>query len=332
MINARAMRRGVMIAGLSCLSVAISRGQEPQEPLATQFVVEIDYGQARLYGRDLDYAFIDPVGGLSGGGEVQNLDFDAHELPAFGIGWKLPGAKQRWLDVQFSRWEGRDTADTGTRPGQVGALWASPDFAIGRSLVDRASAVATNRAGSYSVRLAWQLGQAGGPEIRLAGGVRAVRFEEESLITYRAERSGQRLQEVVSHRQDVRGWGPDVTISWSDQFGRRVRLGASGEAAILIGRIDLDASDQAFIDGSFDRATIATRDDQRQDLMLLGAALTLDVMITRHFSLGAGYRYERWSGVSERVQFLDDVSQNSATISEGRATIAGPSLRLRCLW
>lgn len=322
-------RRVFLILCVSCSPVTAVAADEPSP---TQFLVEFDYGHARLSGRDLDYAFVDPVGGLSGGGAIQRLDLGAHELPAFRLGYKLPGASPRWIEVRFDRWEGRQTADTGTHPGAVGALWASPDFAIGRSLVDRASAVATDRASSYSVRLTWRLGRETGPDLQLTAGLRAIRFEEESLVTYRAVRAEQRLQEVVSHHQDVRGWGPSVAVSWSDRFSRRVRVGATAEVALMAGRIDLDATDQSFIDGSFDRATIATRENQRRDLLVLGATLAVDVQLTRQLSAGLSYRFERWSGVSDRIQFVDDVSQNTASISEGRASFAGPSIRLRAEW
>ncbi len=302
-------------------------------PAPQSFLVELDYGPVSLQGRELDYAFVDPVGGLSGGGAIQRLDLDSRRTPRFRIAWRIPGKSGAWLDARFFTWEGDGNSSTGSQPGRIGALLASPDFAIGRSLVDRADATSEQRANSYSALLRWQLRDGiDGPSVSVAGGLRGVRFEERRLVTYRAERSESQLREFVSTTQDVQGWGPAMETTLGGRFGSRVNLGASFEAAFLLGRIDFDAVDQSFIDNSFDRATIATRSGERRDVLILGGSLWVDVRVSRAVTVGVAYRHERWTGVSDQVRFVDDVSQNSAIVGEGRATLTGPSLYARLMW
>ncbi len=331
-MNGRSMVR-VALFLIAAATTQHAWAQAPGSLRQPRFLLELDYGPVSLQGRDLDYAFIDPAGGLSGGGAIQRLALDSRQTPRFRVGWRMPGTSNAWLDARFFTWEGDGAASTGTQLGRVGALLASPDFAIGRSLVDSADARSDQRATSYSVLLRWQLrDEAEGPTVSLSGGLRGVRFEERRLVTYRANRSESQLVEFVSNKSDIQGWGPCAEASLGGRFGSRVRIGANVEVALLLGRIDSEAVDQAFIDNSFDRATIATRDGERRDLLIVGGAVWLDVLLSRTITLGAAYRHERWSGISDQTRFVDDVSQNSAIVSEGRATFTGPALYLRVTW
>lgn len=326
----RFTRQGGLLLAVGLATATVAAAQSPPEP---QFQAELDYGRISLEGRALDYAFVDPVGGLSGGGAIKRLNLDDELTPRFRVGWRIPGNTGAWLDARFWTWDGGGSATTGTRPNRIGALLASPDFAIGRSLVDRADSRAIQRATSYSLLLRWPITSgAHGPRFDAAAGLRGVRFEEERLTSYHANRSNVVLFEAVSNKQDVRAWGPAVEGRLSGSFGSRLTIGGSAEAAFLLGRIDFNATDQSIVDGSADRATIATREDERRDLTLFGGSLWLEVRLSRVVTIGAVYRFERWDGVADGARFVDDVSQNSAIVADGRATFTGPSIDLRLSW
>ncbi len=270
-------------------------------------------------GAERDYAFVAPEGGLSGGGEIRALVPERDLVPALRAGWRFPGPGAPQLRLTAWEQETRAAAATGLNPRAVGALLASPDFAIGRSLVDEAAAQSSLRATLVQLEAVWTVAPAAGLAFEAAAGVRAFRFEESYTVRYAANLSGVAAEEIVTSVSDARGLGPCTALG--ARYGRGAwSLSAGFAAAFAVGDLEGSALDTALLDGTFDRATAVLRPATRTGFVQLGGQVGGSVRLAPRWTLEASYRFEWWPQVRREARFVDDVSQNTA-VETGRAVV-----------
>lgn len=274
-----------------------------------------------------DYAFVDPVGGLSGGGEIRRVDPVRDSIPCLSAAYRLPSGAL----VGVAAWESRSSgaAATGFIEARVGALLASPDFAIGRSLVDDARATIDVRGSSFEVFAQWRAVQSERSALDLRIAARAFRFERKAVVEYVATRNGLALTEFVQMSADSRGVGPAAAILARYRPVRRVALRGVLGLGVGIGDAEGQTSDRAFIDGELDRLTLVDRNGTRRSFLQVDGGLGVDVDLARGWTISVAYDYSRWSGVSQGQRFIDDVSQNTTIPVNDDVTFAGLSLSLR---
>jgi hypothetical protein len=277
---------------------------------------------------DLDFAFVDENANLSGGGEVQTLGHESEGVGRFYAGWRLGTPSDAEVGARFWEYDGTAFAETGELTEQVGALLATPDFAIGRSLVDSAEAQSRLRATSVDAVFTWNQGSRGAARVSWSVGLRLFRYEEAATVTYRAERFDELLEEFVNTSTDAQGVGPLLGVAFDHGFGRRVRLGGSLAVAVPVGDLEGLATDTALIDGEFDQASVVDRDESRAFVHLEGR-LGVDFLLGRGWTLSLAYALEQWSGTRLELRFVDEFSSNSAVSDEADALFEGGLLGLR---
>ncbi len=292
-------------------------------------VVELLGWWATAGSLDTDYAYVDPTGSLSGGGEVQSLSYERKAVARVRAGWRL-GEGGPVVSASFLEHEVVGHAETGLQPGRVGALLASPDFAIGRSLADSATDDSRARGTQVDVDLAWEAAAGHRARVELAAGLRLFRFERTTTVTYEAtDFSGSDLLEIVRTSSDARGIGPKAAATFGYEVTRRVLFSAQLGLALPVGDIEAEGTDSAFVDGSFDRATEVTRRGTRRAFLQLDGDIGVEGGIARGLSASLSYRFSYWSGVAKGQRFVDDVSQNTTLPGEENVSIEGFALGLR---
>jgi hypothetical protein len=292
-------------------------------------VVEVDGWWAAPRNLDVDYAFVDTSGSLSGGGRVQTLGHGREPVTRLFVGWKLATPGEPVWGARLWELDAATTSSTGAFPQQVGALLASPDFAIGRSLVDEAAAESRLRTTVVDGGVRWH---GGGGERAWLGyelGLRVFRFEENVVVTYRATSTGPVLEQFVTRSSEARGIGPRGAVSFGYRLGRRTTLGAGLGLAAPIGDLESLTTDTALIDGAFDRATVVERPEQRLAFVQLELSLQLEVRLGAGWLLLAAYDFQTWSDVRSQLRFIDDVSQNTAIFGQADAAFEGARLGAR---
>jgi hypothetical protein len=285
---------------------------------------------------DLDYAFIDTSGSLSGGGDIVTIAPSGKTVPRLRTAWRLPGESEASFGGSFWEIDAKGTSETGRHPSMVGALLASPDFAIGRSLVDSAEARTRIRATSIDADISWELERGGRAKLGFAAGLRFFRYEENRAITYAAERFGEPLREFINSATDASGIGPRGGLSFGYRIGRRVVAEADLGLALAVGDLEGEATDAAFrdLDGDgtvdFDRATVVHRNGTRKAFSQFDGAVRLEVRIGERITAFTSYQYSEWRQVSVTQRFVDDLSQNSTLPIEGNAVFEGLAVGIRC--
>lgn len=274
---------------------------------------------------DTDYAFVDPSRSLSGGGEVQSLSYDRRATARLRAGWRFGGGPA--LFATLFEHEAAGGAATGRRPGEVGALLASPDFAIGRSLVDSASSESCVRATEIAVGFAWEVAEGSRGKLEVAAGLALFRLERTAVVTYEAtDFSGRDLLEVVNVSTDARGMGPRAAVAFAYPASGRAGFFASAGLALLVGDLEARATDSAFVDGAFDRATAVSRPGSRRAFPALEAAVGVRGRIAGALSGFLEYRLSYWARVVRDQRFVDDVSQNTTLPGEQSLSLEGLAL------
>jgi hypothetical protein len=287
--------------------------------------VEVAAWRARAGTLDTDYAFFDPSGTLSGGGEIQSLSYETDRTLRLRAGWTF-GAGARVSATMFAH-EAGGRGSTGVHPGQIGALLASPDFAIGRSLVDSAASQSSIRATEIGVEFAWEVARAGRGRLEVGAGLCALRFERTTAATYEAtDFSGRDLLEIVNVSTDARGVGPEISLRFEYPASGRASFFATGGVALAVGDLEATATDSAFVDGSFDRATVAARTGLRRAFPAFEGALGARGRIAGSLFGFLEYRAAYWAGLARLPRFVDDVSQNTTVSSGESLSLEGFSL------
>jgi hypothetical protein len=325
-------------AALTTPAVAEERAADPGRPAPEasdaepRVVLQIEMFHAAPRNLSLDYAFFDPGGSLSGGGEVQTLAIGGRPETRLRFDWRPAGTGGASVGATLWEFDGAADAATGDRPAMIGALLASPDFAIGRSLVDSAEATTRVRGTLLDADLSWPAGPAGPAVLRFCAGLRAFRFEQLYTVIYRAVRSGNNLEEFVTARNEARGLGPRGGVSFGYRLGRRVLVGGEIALALAIGEIEAEAGDTAFINGSLDRATRSQRPGTRRTFTHLDGAFRVEVLLAPRVALVVSHVYSAWSGVAVGERFVDDVSQNTALTVEQDVVFVGSTAGLRLIF
>jgi len=323
--TSRPILAGLLLLAVPSVATAGGAGNEERSP---GLVVEARAWWMAPKNVDIDYAFVDDSGSLSGGGEIRTLSYDRETLPRFYVGWALDRPGVPTIGVGFWQHETSASADTGDLPLQVGALLASPDFAIGRSLVDSASARSRIRATRLDFGLTFSLAPGERVSIQAVAGIRVFRYEEDSTFTYRTDRSGLMLEEILTATADANGTGPLGSARFAYRFGR-VAIGLGLALAVPVGDLESESSDSAFVDGGFDRASVVDRPSARKAFVHLGGDLSVDVDLPRGWSINVAYAFEQWAATRATLRFIDDVSQNSAVAEEGDTVFEGVLLGVR---
>lgn len=289
--------------------------------------VEVAAWWAAAGSLDTDYAFVDPSRSLSGGGEVQSLSYDRRGTVRLRAGWRFAGGPV--VSATLFEHEAAGRAATGMRPGQVGALLASPDFAIGRSLVDSASSESRVRATEIGVDLAWEVAAGRQGKLEVAAGIAVFRFERATAVTYEAaDFSGQDLLEIVNVSTDARGIGPRVAAAFAYPASGRAGFFASAGLGLFVGDLEATATDSAFVDGAFDRATVVSRPGTRRTFPAFDGAVGVRGRVAGALSAFLEYRLSYRSHVARGQRFVDDVSQNTTLAAEESLSLEGLALGL----
>lgn len=289
----------------------------------SDLVVEARWWLVEPRGAGLDYAFIDDSASLSGGGRLQALEADAESAFVFRIGWRFGAEDGPELSARFWELE-TDFADgTGTLTRQVGALLASPDFAIGRSLVDRASAFSQLRASTVDVTLSWTRSLGDHTELGLELGGRAYRYEQVTVVDYRLDSGSTRFEEIVNRRVDARGVGPLGAVRFGYRAGPRVSVRARLGLAAMFGDVDATATDTSLIDGSVDRVSVVDRARGEQTALQLEGSVFVDVRLSGRLDAYVGYAFSAWPDIAVDQRFVDDVSQNTTLPVDRTVTFHG---------
>jgi len=271
---------------------------------------------------DVDYAFVDEGGSLSGGGEVQSLTHDRAAVPVFHVGWRLASAPGTELGARLWQYDESAASATGEFPMSIGALLASPDFKI--SKVDSATAETDLRATLVEFGATWSHDLGGGGTLGIFAGARLFRFEESTRIAYRREFL-QLEEEFIEDTTDANGIGPSAAVSYLHRFGR-YGVGASFGIALPIGEIESRTQDQLLVDGAFTNATLVDRPASSRVFTQLDLDLRFTANLGRGWVLTAAYALRHWSGVREGLRFVDDVGQSTTVPVEEDAVFEGPLL------
>jgi hypothetical protein len=319
--------------GLAAAAVPARAAGVETAPLSTPpaakeppgITVQVDGFHVTARGLELDYAFFDRTGGLSGGGEVITLPAGSELIPRFSLLYR--GRADDLPAVGASIWELRQggSSETGEHPAKIGALMASPDFAIGRSLVDSALAEEDLRATQVDAGAEWTWGARERLTFGASVGLRLFRFERELFVRYDALRNGVRMKEFIQAKTDASGIGPRIAGNFDARFGC-VRIGGRAGIAMAVGDRSGEVTDSAFLDGSFDRATVATRPGQRKAFTQFEGRLTARIEVAPRVDITAAWDWVLWPGVTVDDRFVDDVSQNSSFSTEGDLVLEGISL------
>ena len=273
-------------------------------------IVELEWWWLTPRNGELSYAFIDDAGNLSGGGRLISLEDERAGVPRFYAGWKTAVRGAARIGASFHEYHETSRSGTGSFPEQVGALLASPDFAIGRSLVDSATAESELQAIVVDATVAWSR-ERSHSKLNMAAGLRLFSFEQRSVVTYDAEDFGQALREIVNAKTEASGLGPFVGLGFEVAFNRRVSLGARLAIALPVGDARQLTTDTAFIDGVFDRATVVDDPGTRQVFTQLDLDLEVRVKLPRGWGLRGAYAFQEWFGIRSGQRFVDALSQNT---------------------
>lgn len=320
-------RKGPLGVGLLCmLALSTQTAAEPPSREEARVVLEIEGWWGAPRNLSLDYAFIASSGGLSGGGEVQTLEPGRRTEPRLRAAWQpgFEGAPRIGAAFWSTRLEERD--GTGRRPGGVGALLASPDFAIGRSLVDEASASARVTATLVDAGLWWEIDGSGKGRLTLSAGVRLFRFDEEADVVYTVGSGGGALTEVIVASSRARGVGPWAAAGFDYLLGRRLRFGAELGVAFPQGDLRSTVSDTPLSGGVPGPSSLSIRPGDRRSFSQVEGSVRVQVALTERLALAAAFRAMSWPGVAASDRFLDDVSQNSALTTQTDASFEGLTL------
>ena len=325
------MAVGIALALASTLPVAARQeGESPKPPAASRILVQVEQWWASPRNLDLDYAFVNRTGTLSGGGEIFTLSEGPRAEPRFRLAWRASDDARTTAGATLWEFDGSASSSTGRHPSMVGALLASPDFAIGRSLVDFARARWRVRGTLVDADLSWTHDIGARALLNAAVGVRLFRFEHETGVIYGSDSSGSELREFINVTTDASGIGPRSEVFLGYRAGRRVVVGGHLGLALPVGRLKGEASDQAFVDGNFDRATVSNRPGTRRAFVQLDGGLSVEVRIASRVAASVSYLYMQWPRVTSTERFVDDVSQNTAFPVERDVVFEGLSVAISC--
>ena len=316
---------------MTCGGLSAAEPDPAPQELPARLVVQLEGWSASPRNVEVDYAYIDPSRSLSGGGSLMTVTHGRDGLPKFSVGYRLPGRDAPLLAVHAWRQEKTGFSETGTQPGSIGALLASPDFAIGRSFVD--AATAKSRVGGTLVDLdvSWGHAAASRAQLVLSTGVRLFRFEQDTTVGYAAADppSGDALEEFVDSDVDARGFGPKASATFSRPIAPRTSIEGSIGVAVPVGTIRATATDTALRNGSFVLAAVVDRPGTRRAFLQLDGEVRVRVELVRGLSATAAYSFSYWSGVALEQRFVDVVSQNTTLRGERSVVYEGLSLGLR---
>lgn len=299
----------LLLAALLAVAGPPSRAEEPANA-ESGALVELEWWWVTPRNGDLGYAFIDDAGNLSGGGRLVSLEHELAGIARFYAGWQTSVRGAPRIGASFHGYHETSRSGTGSFPDQVGALLASPDFAIGRSLVDSATAESELQTIVVDATIAWSR-ERPHSRLNLAAGLRMFSFEQRSVVTYDAEDFGQALREIVNAKTEASGLGPFVGVGFEYAFNRRVSLGARVAIALPIGDAAQLTTDTAFIDGIFDRATVVDAPGARRVFTQLDVDLEVRVRLPRGWGLRGAYAFQEWFGIRSGQRFVDALSQNT---------------------
>lgn len=318
------MRRlALLLAGLVALAQTQALRAQETSAGATGIVVGVDGWWVAPHNAEVDYAFVDQSGSLSGGGELTTLEHDRVGVPRLVAGWQPSRTDLPAVVGRLWEYDDEATSSTGEHASQVGALLAAPDFAISRSLVDSAEAASHVRASSVEVLADWRLDLAPRSRLQLGAGVCWMRFERALAVTYRALRFGTQLEERVTWSSDAQGFGPLARVRFDHRVGRRVRLGTALALAVPVGDLESASRDAAFEDGALDRATEVRRSGTRRAFVQYDLAVLAEVHLGGGWFAEAAWETAWWSSVLLEQRFVDDVSQNTTLAREADVVFEG---------
>jgi len=274
--------------------------------------VELETWSAAPAGAGTTYAFVvpegTPQGNLSGGGRVVTLGFEHQQDLGIRFGSRIGANGGSRFIVSFQELERSARSETGTQPGRIGALLASPDFAIGRTLVDFAGASSQAKTTLASAVLEWELLEKDNRLLTVAAGLRYLAFEQGEVVTYRFEGFGGLEEQVRTTEVRSSGLGPMSEVRFGYRYGKRVTFGARIGIAAIIGNQESVTSDLRI----GDRFTLVIRPDVEVVLLQVDGELRLDVLVSHGASLYAAFRYIDLGEVRTDLRFVDDVGQNTA--------------------
>ncbi|MDQ7005776.1 MAG: hypothetical protein Q9Q40_00935 [Acidobacteriota bacterium] len=306
---------------LTLLAAAAPGSLLAQQGEPTGAVAQIDLWTAAPAGMDLDYAFLTVPSGLSGGGALLSLAPERQATPRFSLAWRFGGRHRLQVGGAFWQYDAVASGETGPTDRAVGALLASPDFAIGRSQVDTARARLEMRASFFEAFLSWS--PPGNEGLTLAAGVRGVRLQRQEVVTYGMEAFGTQLEEIINRRTDASAWGPVTRLAYQLPVGRHWSFEGGVTLAWVVGDVDIRAADSAFVAGSFDRATLVESRGRSVTGLQVDGRLQIVRRLTSRLDLRAGWSFSHWGQMARAYRFVDDVSQNSAVIETDSVAFEG---------
>lgn len=322
----------IVLVSLALATIApgsSARASEAAPPPDRRVTVEIEAWSAALRGQGLDFAYVDDTGGLSGGGRVVTLDAERDLLPRVAIAYRFGGAS---IGARFWESAAGGQKSTGLVPQRVGALLASPDFAISRSLVDSASGSVRSRLTVADVGVGWER-PVDRATLAFEAGLRFFRFEQDTTIVYDADNFGSPLEEILVQSSDTRGIGPRAALTFGYRFGERVRVSGGLGAAYIAATTSSLATDSSFLDNGgqleLDRSTVVDRPSSHVGIPTLDLDMAIDIRVAPVLSVFAAYRATYAAEVVTWQRFVDDLSQNSSVMITGDATVEGVALGLR---
>jgi len=306
-------------------------------PADGALTVGLEFWIAAPRDNELDFAFINSGTGI--GGDLLTLSGRRDAAPRLRAGWRFGSAHRAEARLTIQEYDA--AAHQAVAPlaaDEIGALLTSPGLPI-QPNVDAVAAMVRTRAARVDLELRWRLEQ--GPDTRLEwfAGVRALRYEGRSVVTYTDEEIdffGSQLDTsaFVNSEDDTRGFGPHIGLDVTRRMAGRMWFGAAATVALPAGKIEALTTETVLVDddGPGGQApdlagvTVVRRPGTRRSFPQLEAELRLEARLGRGWTAAAILRVERWSGIGLRPRLADAQNVNLALFDEVDVAFEGIAL------
>ncbi len=312
-----AIRLSLAALGLLLLGAPLAAQDQQEQRDASGLIIQVDAWWVSPRNTGLDYAFILPGSNVPGG-QLQTMTYERATIPVIEIGWRFnaPGS----LEVAARLWEFSETASASVAAANqgIGALLANPNFSIGQSFVDSATASGELRSIAADLGVKWthEVGNSG--ELTVFGGFRVFRFEESFDVGYRRDLGGQVDAEFINSTSDAKGLGLSTTVGYRQKLGKRFGLGIGLGFAVPVGDQELQVSDVAGTCTTPECETITNpmasevQVDETRAFLQLGGKFGFQAQLSRGWSVHLSYDVEYWGDVRRSQRFVDVRSRNTA--------------------
>jgi len=273
--------------------------------------------------RSLDYATTEDGTSLTlGSGESHRVDFDRDMAWRVELGHMT---KAGWgVGVSYTDFDSDGVASV-TRPGGTGQLFASLSHPGGPEEADVATATTNFDYQTIDLLATSRFVDRRFKSLDLFGGVRWAQIEHELNATYNGRDF---VNGTVSDSVDINAFG--------------FLLGGNAHWKMARGWAVFGRSSFGLMYGSFETSRVETnldgfeqlvdlRDSYNETMFNFEARLGIEKSL-RCLNVSAGYDFNLWTGIGDRVQFVDDIEEAASTVDSGDVLLEGFFVQLSADW